>query len=120
MNKTPQTLEKENKQKGNEDFTKVVSRNKNNGKEAIYQKNLSKEESQDELDVLNSTQETMDHNQLIVDEAGEEDMNLVDNEHDVRDTGNTNRRKEQEQEDIEIQRVEIEETPVENKIEEAM
>jgi len=62
----------------------------------------------------------MDPNELIVDEAGEEEMNPLDSEHDERDTGNTNEGKEQVQEGTEMQQVETEETLEENAIEEAL
>jgi len=43
MNKTPQAQEQANKQKDSEGFTKVISKNKNNGKKVIPKKNIYKE-----------------------------------------------------------------------------
>ena len=120
MNKTPQTQERVNKQKDSKELTKVISRKKNNKRKAMPKKNLYKETSQNQFKVLNSIQEKMNPNEVIADEAGEEEMHPIDSDQDERDTGNTNKGKEKALEDTEMQQVETEETLEENAIEESL
>lgn len=62
----------------------------------------------------------MDPNELIGDEAGEEEIIPVDSEHNYTDTGYTNRGNEHVQEDTEMEQIETEETLEENAIEDAL
>lgn len=120
MNKTPQTQEQASKRKDSKGYTKVISRNNNNRKNAIPKKNQYKEAGHNQFNALNNTQEKMDPKDLIGDEAEEVEMNLTKKEYDYRDTCYTNIGKDYLQEDTKMEQIETEETPEESAIKESM